>query len=608
MNTWKKIFGSSLAIVGLGFSVNCLANDLISVYQQALESDPTFKAAGKERLSQHQNVPISRAALLPFMTASANALRNWQDIDTRPRLAGAIPAANLGLGNFTFDSHNITVDLQQQIFNYGSWMQFFQAKTSVKAADATYAAAAQNLMSRVATAYFNVLNAEDDLRFTQAEKRAVWRQLDQVTQQYKVGLVAITGVYQAQAQYDSIIAQEIAAKNNIVNAKEDLRAITGIFYKELDGLKTKVPLVKPTPIDVEEWVKSGREHNWTLLSARYSSETLKQEISVQRSGHFPVLNAIAQHAHNKTDSGSPGGKVDTKNNYAGVALDLPIFEGWLVTSLTKKAVYDYEESKDQVEETQRSVDNLARQSYNNVINGISKIKADRQAIISNESSLRSTIEAYKVGTQTMLDVLQSQRELFDTQRIYARDQYDYINATIALKEAAGILSIRDLIEINEWMTHSKKSYSAILAKNIGRFEEEAQESTPTPDEMYDPFDDALSDEDGVPDDLTVEKIISEAKGEAQAKPETYKPPVEKSKTPAKATKSESAQDQTATESAKQPKDTRGDFDLEKILNESHNNHIQEKVQQASKNDKKAIKRRKKLIAERKFSSMHNLVK
>ena len=415
----------------LSFSSLAAAEDLVEVFNQALSSDPTYKAAQAEQLSQHENVPISRAFLLPSLNASANRLKNWADNKSTGALTST--GLNAGLADPTYDfiSHGYDITLSQPIFDLQAWANLGEAKAGVKAADATYAAAAQSLISRTSTAYFNILQAEDDLRYTEAEKRSTYRQLDQVRQQFKVGLVPITGVYQAQAEYDNIIATEIAAKNAIINTREDLREITGVYYTHLAGLRSEVPLVTPEPENVDKWVDTATKQNWNLQAARWTAEAAKDEIKVQRSGHLPTVDAVAGFDRSKT-SRTPVGTTNSRVGSVGVQLALPVFEGGLVMAETKQAEYDYQGALDQREITYRAVVTDSRQSYNNIVAGISKVKADRQAIVSNEASLRSTIEGYKVGTQTMLDVLEAVLYPFILElrtKCNANTIFDYYNCT-----------------------------------------------------------------------------------------------------------------------------------------------------------------------------------
>lgn len=425
--------------------------DLLEVFAQALESDPTFKQAEATLLSQYQNVPITRALLLPQIATTANTAYNHNTNRVKPLLPAGSPATK---SHFNYNSQTYNLNLTQTLFDLNQWAAYQQSKTQVKATDASYASALQNLMVRTAKAYFNVLLAEDNLRYTEAEKRAVYQNLDQVREQYKVGLVSITGVYQAQASYDAILASEITARNTITNARENLRAITGIYYNALAGLKSDVPFVSLQPQLASEWVKLSEQYNWDLQAARFNAESAKQNIVIQRSLHFPTVNAFADSSYMETGR-SPSGDQSNHASTVGVELNLPVFQGFLVSSLTKQASYNYQNFLSQMEQSYRSAINNTRQSYNNVTAGISKIKADRQTILSDTSAVASTQEGYKVGTQTMLDLLQQQQQLYQDQRQYASDQYDYINNLIALKLAAGTLQETDLAEINSWLSKEK---------------------------------------------------------------------------------------------------------------------------------------------------------
>ena len=458
-----------LKIALLGLSIltsHAYAENLEQVFQQALSYDPTYQKAHAQYLATTEDVSISRSFLLPQFNATG--FSQYNDQNQRAGAAITFPngtTANFGQGNFQYNSHGYNLNLTQQVFDYAAWASLSEAKISVKSANATFVAALQDLMSRTAQAYFNVLAGQDTLRFVESEKKAIYQQLDQVTQQYKVGVVAITSVYQAQAAYDSIISQEISAANNVINQRQNLQAITGKYYNRVASLKFNIPLLLPVPSNPDKWVQTALKQNWSLAAARYTAEAAKKQISVDRSGHLPVFQAYAGQEYDKTGTG-PNGNIDTTTNSVGLQMSLPIFQGGLVTSTTKQSRYNYQAALDAMTETYRSVYNNTEQSYNNVVSNINQVKADRQAIVSNASSLRSTIEGFKVGTQTMLDVLQAQQDLYDAEQQFSTDQYAYINASIALKEAAGTLSYHDLQQINTWLSETVQEYPALNIKTI----------------------------------------------------------------------------------------------------------------------------------------------
>jgi outer membrane protein len=433
---------SYFLLCGLSFSAS--AADLMDVYTQALQSDPKFQSAYAGYLANKESVPIARAQLLPTVAATG-AFQAKKD--SRTTLDNPVNT----LTN-TYESRTFSLNLSQPIFNVANWSKLRQASATAKQAQATYDVAAQDLMIRVAKAYFKILEAEDNLRFTQAEKIATAKQLDQAKQRYKVGLDAITSVYDAQASYDLIVAQEIASQNDLVNRQAELREITGSLYTQLAPLKNKLPLVSPQPANLQAWIDTAKQQNFNINAARYAVDAAKQNVNANFAGHLPVLSAVASYGESNVSREMNGpGQVDTSGSIVGLQLSVPLFAGGGVTAQTHQAQYSYQKSLADLEDVYRSTLSLTSQYYNSVNAYISKLKADRQAILSNESSLRSTEAAFKVGTRTIVDVLLAQKNLFQAQRLYTADQYAYINGILALKQQAGTLNPGDLQEIDTWL-------------------------------------------------------------------------------------------------------------------------------------------------------------
>ncbi|MBS0358665.1 MAG: TolC family outer membrane protein [Proteobacteria bacterium] len=439
----KKI--KKYLITTLLFTIVHSANaaDLVEAYRDAVQSDQKYQAAYATMLSTKQALPIAMAGLLPSLTGTGSSTYNVQNNYSRDPLVGT-------LGTHNFSWHNYTVSLAQPLFNYSNWKQLSSAKATVKQAVATFNAATQDLMVRTAKAYFDILQAEETLRLTHAQLLANARQLDQSQQRFKVGLDAITSVYNAQASYDAVRAREIAAQNAVDNAKEVLREITGKVYPFYAKLKRDVPLVKPQPLQVEEWVKVSERQNYQILSFRYAVEAAREFIKVQSSSDWPQLNLVG--SYNRDIQGSVGfGQTNLQTTGAGVQVNFPLYQGGIAFANTKKARYDHQTAVANMEGTRRAVADITRQTYNNVISGISKIHADKQAIISAQSSLDSTEAALKVGTRTMVDVLLATQNLYQVEQSLAVDQFAFINSTLQLKQAAGTLSLADLETINNWL-------------------------------------------------------------------------------------------------------------------------------------------------------------
>lgn len=418
-----------------------LATDLVDAYKDALQNDPTFKNAEAEYLANRQLVPIATSVLLPQLTTAASVQR-------------ANVHETFGPLSFRFDqtTSQYQINLNQMIFNLAAWQNVALATNQVKQAFANYNAAAQDLMFRVSNAYFAVLQAYDTLLATQAQKKALAQQLYQTEEQFRVGLIAITGVEQVKANYDTTIAQEIANKNAVADKLEELRAITGVFYTRLAGLPSKFPLLSPKPNDINAWVRIATQQNYTLKAATFNMGVAWENIKVQASGHFPVVVGNASYSYQYQNPASVGDILPFKQVVhaaaVGASVNFPVYQGGLVNAQTKQASFQYAQASAQRDQTYRTIATQTREAYLGVMAGISKIKADKQAIISGQSSVDSTRAAYSVGTATIVDVLQQLTILYSAQSSLATDQYNYIMSTIMLKQAAGTLSGEDMVLIN----------------------------------------------------------------------------------------------------------------------------------------------------------------
>lgn len=449
-----------LAACGL-IQMNAQAANLIEVFNQAILSDPIYQQAISQRMSTREGVPISIASLLPNISLNANPAV------TRSSNSGSnyVPVTPIGNGNFYVVPRNVTtrtytlaLNANQTVFNFAQFAGVAGALANAKGADATLNAALQSLMTRVANAYFTILQDEDNLSYSQAAKLAYGKQLDQIRQQYKVGLKTITDVYTAQASYDTADANEIAAQTKLANDKENLRVITGKYYDHLSSLSEDFPLISPQPNDAEDWVKTAQKQNWSIKSSQYAADAARQVIKQQFAGHLPTVelqgNISRSYVNNLNDyrtfdsRNGPGTETDKS---IMLNMNLPLFAGGGVIAETNQAVYNYQIAQQQLEQTIRNTYNTTRQSYLNIILGISKLKADKEAIKSAISSWEGYEASYEVGTGTLVDLLTQQQKIYQSQTTYASDRYAFVNNVLALKQAAGTLSFEDLRILNAWL-------------------------------------------------------------------------------------------------------------------------------------------------------------
>lgn len=444
-----------LLLCALSTSIATQANatDLMDIYQQALENDTTFKQAYDAYMSSSEAIPQARAALYPQIGINSQVGRDLNRIK-----------AGLASTHQEYNSNLWQVTASQTIFNYQAWAQVQQAKASVKGAQATFNDAAQNLLLRTAKAYFDVLFAKDTLEFAEAKKRANKRQFDQATQRFNVGLDAITSVYEAKAAYDQSIATVISASNNQVNQSENLRKLTNHVYDSLAPLRnSSIPLIKPDPDDVNQWIDTGLKQNYKLLAAKYALESSKENVKALSAGNWPVLSIQSNAAQTHNSVGGTSFYVPSKQTQANVALamNFPIFQGGLVQSQTRQAQYNFQSSSEQMEASYRDVVVNSRIAFNTITDGISKVKADKQTIISQKNSLDSTEAQFEVGTRTMVDVVNAQQRLFEAQEQLARDQYDLINSILTLKYLAGSLNVNDIELVNSWLATTRVNGTAL---------------------------------------------------------------------------------------------------------------------------------------------------
>lgn len=424
------------------------AIDLLDVYEQALDNDPTFKNAYSTYMASAEAIPQARAALYPQVSFAAQAGRNFADVTSQGFEVDAI-----------YNSNQWQITASQAIFNYQAWAQVQQAKASVKAAQATFNNAAQDLILRTAKAYLDVLFARDTLSFAEAKKRANKRQLEQANERFKVGLDAITSVYEAKAAYDQSVAEVIAAQNNQINQNENLRKLTNHVYQSLAPLRdSRIPLIRPEPDNVDEWVDTGLNQNYNLYAAKFTLLAARENINTQNAKNWPTLALQSNTLQAHNDVGG-GGSVFVPSRQMGtniaVALNFPAFQGGLVQSLTRQAQYNFQVASEMLEKVYRDVVVNSRIAFNNIIDGISKVRADRQTVVSRVNSLDSTEAQFEVGTRTMVDVTNAQQRLFEAQTQLAQDQYNLINSFLFLKYQAGTLNANDLEEVNSWLATTR---------------------------------------------------------------------------------------------------------------------------------------------------------
>ncbi|VAX10276.1 Outer membrane channel TolC (OpmH) [hydrothermal vent metagenome] len=433
-------------IISIGFgllaSSALQAENLADVYKQALENDPTFAAAKQEFLATQEIKNQSFALFLPAISLGAN----YTNINQKYTVAGIDT-------KYDYNTNSYGLNLKQMIYRHEYFVQYKQANYQVAQASANFNNATQELILRVSQRYFDILGAIDNLDFTVAEKKSIEEQLNQTKQRFEVGLTAITDVHEAQARYDQSVAQTIAAENLLAISRENLREITGQQPENIAQLAADTPLVKPDPEDIEQWTEIAGKQSLSLIAAEKAMQIAREEVNLQRAGHYPTLDLVANQTYSSSDGGAFIGFTgkDQEETRIGLQFNLPLYEGGRVNSKTSQATFQYNQSKDLYERQRRTTENQTRSAYLNVLANISQVLAYEQALKSSRTALEATEAGYEVGTRTAVDVLNSRREVFRAERDYAKSRYAYILETLSLRQAAGTLSDDAVNAITRWL-------------------------------------------------------------------------------------------------------------------------------------------------------------
>ena len=428
------------------------AADLIQLYQQALANDATYAGARDALAASQQKITQGRAGLLPSLEASGQNTRNTGKQLTSFDVLWDFPAGT-SPGQFVesdsqYHLNTYTVSLTQPLYNWASWQQYQQSKLVVASAEADFAQAEEDLITRVAQAYFDVLAALDNLSVTQAQKMATTEQLASAKRNHEIGTQTITDADEAQAAFDQVVAQEFAAINDLGNKRAALRAIIGGKPPELAPLRPGVSVSAPEPDAVEPWVDSAETQNYAVVGAQLSLEVAKRQIQVDRAGHMPTAALTASRTHSyQTGYGT------NNSNAIGVSWSMPLFSGFGVTSRVRESIALESKAHNDLEATRRNAALIATEAFLGVNSGLAQIKALEAAEASSKTALKSNKLGYQVGVRVNIDVLNAQKLLYATQKDLSKARYDTIMNGLRLKAAAGTLRPADLGPVNALLAH-----------------------------------------------------------------------------------------------------------------------------------------------------------
>lgn len=417
------------------------AADLVQVYREALSYDAQYAAARAAAEAGREKLPQALAGLLPTIAATGNTFANDSSFDTQIN--------NLSTNTRNrFNSNAYNVNLTQPLFRWQNFAQYGQSKLLVVQTEATFAQAGQDLILRVAQAYFDVLVAIENLRAVQANKIAIGQQLEQAKKNFEVGTATITDTYESQSRLDLATAQEIAAENELEVKRYALRVLIGRDPGELNRLKPKALMEPPQPASMEPWVEAAERDSFVVQAQQAAAEAAAKAVEINRAGHYPTLDVVANYGQNNGPGQSGLGEIDTTTRQVGLQLNIPIFQGGAVNSRTREAIARRDAELATLDKEKRNSALGARQSFLGVVNGLAEVRALEAALVSSLSSLESNRLGQEVGVRINIDVLNAENQVYVTRRDLARARFNTLLAQLKLKAAVGSLGETDLEQIN----------------------------------------------------------------------------------------------------------------------------------------------------------------
>jgi len=441
-----KIYIKSFLALFISFNIS--SESLLDIYNEALENDPTYKAAEYSYLADKELKVQGRAALLPSITLSGST--NWNEYYQNKELQQQ------------YNSFSTSARVTQPLFRLDTWFQYRQSKSLTDAAEADFAFEQQNLLVRTAELYFGVLRAIDNLNAAISEEKAIKKQLDQAKQRFEVGLSAITGVQEAQLAFDLSKASRIRTEGSLYSARESLNALIGREIFSLNELGDGLLIDLPTPSSKETWVELALENNYQLKAAYLRKKAAKSSARSVASNHLPKIDIVGSQSESETNQfnyegfnidgqGIPVPSVTGRRNYA-IQLSMPLFQGGAVNSRRKQAYSQYERANENTLFTERRIIQEVRSQFSNVLTLVANVNAQKQAVISATSALEATQVGYRVGTRNVVDLLQAEKNLYSAEKNLANAKYDYILANLRLGLASGTITPADIVKINNLLS------------------------------------------------------------------------------------------------------------------------------------------------------------
>lgn len=418
-----------------------MATDLIQAYRDAIANDAQFAAARSTVAAGREKGPQGRSSLMP--TVNATASRSINDTDSSSS-AGSTT-------NSSYETSEYRLTVTQPLFRWQNWVSYEQGTLQVAQAEVTFVQAQQELILRVADAYFEVLDAQESLKTIQAQKTAIAQQLELAKKSFEAGTASITDTHEAQARYDLSLAQEIDAESRLEVAKESLDVVLGKDAGSLAPLKADARPLPLQPSAMQEWVAHAEQDNLQVRTQRINADLAAKAAESARAAHYPTVDLVGSYTIGRNDLNTTVASVapyESKTLSLGVQVNVPLFAGFGTESRSREVAYQRDAALSGLDSARRQAALAARRAYLGSANGIAQVKALEVAVASSRSALEATRAGYEVGIRINTDVLNAEQQYYATLRDLHKAKLDALLAQLRLKSAAGKLGEDDLAQVN----------------------------------------------------------------------------------------------------------------------------------------------------------------
>jgi len=417
---------------------------LAQVYDMALTNDPTLRAAYSELQAVGQGALAARAGLLPTVTAEGSYTGVQEDV---------LQTTNVVYqkGNASWPEYAYTLSLTQPLFDMSLWQKWRQAQAAERKEVASYAFAQQDLILRVATAYLSILAAQDQITLSGAERDTTRKQLELVKGRYQAGQATQVDLSEVQARLEVQDANYLLAQSSLADREQGLLEIIGRADVKLLPVSRNLKLATPEPANVQSWLNQSLEQNWSIRVAAAAVDVARKEVSVQRAGHYPTLSLRASTGQNQTGDSLFGGGSTINDTRYMVDLKIPIYQGGYATAMSNAAADRLTAAEMQLSLARRKVQRQVLSSFQSISVGVGRVEALRRSVQAFQQALDLKQQGYQSGLNDIVSVLDASRNLYNAKRQEAEARYNYLLDSLKLKQAAGILSEKDIVAISHGM-------------------------------------------------------------------------------------------------------------------------------------------------------------